>query len=94
MFASAWSCYANPGLTDALVNEKLHILSDPTLKFFKSAERSLYMAEGKQGLWSRPYSPEICWAHIEQQEEWTAIFLLPWNEHCPLDCTTPLKDLH
>ena len=30
------SCYANPGLTDKLVEEKLAILSEPTLKFFKT----------------------------------------------------------
>ena len=30
------NCYANQGLTDKLVDEKLQILSEPTLKFFKS----------------------------------------------------------
>ena len=29
-------CYANPGLTDALVNEKLKILREPICRFFKS----------------------------------------------------------
>ena len=32
-------CYANPGLTDALVDEKLKILIEQILKFFKSEPR-------------------------------------------------------
>ena len=43
--------YDNPGLTDMLVDEKLQIISEPTLKFFKSEHNIFEINYRKAGDW-------------------------------------------
>ena len=55
------NCYANPGLTDTLVDEKLQILSEPTLKFSKSEPNIFEIGHRKAGVVDRPGQLQSHW---------------------------------